>query len=345
MRYKHLLALVPLVAAILLLIFSVSALGYDQDTHYYLTFYLALETGCWDWWGSWVIASADWSQDLNHTTVSEKSVLQVMKSLLGKRPNVPNQRNWHAFVERGREEERFKRQQELWERVEQENDQSKQLVYLGQLLHFVQDSFAHHGYGPGLGHGLASILGNDPDTLHNKQRETQMVKATTEFLLQTCDQLGRTHEMVASIERRVEPLMDGLIRPSSLGWRFSSREADSAIVRENIQTLGQAVEEHSIPQCWATIVGNWGNELVRRQGLIPSPIQIEYDRNGKPANLEAVRNYVDDVKSSVQNCDEERLERLYRRTARAHQPILLDKTTDWRVPLGILIWIITLVAF
>ncbi len=345
MRFKHLSALVPFVLTVPLLVFSVSALGYDQDTHYYLTFYLALETGCWDWWESWVIASADWSQDLNHTTVSEKSVLQVMKSLLGKRPDVPNQRNWHAFVERGREEERSNRQQELWERVERESDQSKQLVHLGQLLHFVQDSFAHSNYEPGLGHGLATILGNDPDALHNKRREMRMVRTTTEFLLQTCDQLGRTHEMVASIERRAEPLMDRLIRPSPSGWRFSSREADSAIVRENIQTLGQAVEEHSIPPCWVTIVGSWDNEWVRRQGLIPSPIQIEYDGNGEPANLEAVRDYIDDVRSSVQNCNEEGLERLYRRTARVYQPILLDKTTDWRVPLGILIWIIALVAF
>ena len=288
-----------------------------------------------------MIASANWSQDLNDTTVSEKSVLEVAKVVFGARANVPNQRNWHAFIEKGREEESSKRQAALWDRVERGEDETQQLVYLGQLLHFAQDAFAHHGYEPGLGHGLATILGNDPDALQNQQLDMGMVKATTEFLFKECDKLGRGHEKAEDVEKQVEPLVEKLIQPSSLGWRFSSRQADLAHVLENVHALGQALGEQErdvIPRCWATTMGK-SNELARQQRVIPSPIKIEYDKTGEPTNLEAVRSYMDDIKSSVEKCD----------AASPAQPILLSQPSLGNVPLrllvalGVAIFITTLV--
>lgn len=332
---RRLLALLLVGLIAFLLMPSVRALGYDQDTHYYFTFYLALQTACLDWWEAWIIASADWSQDLNHTTVSEKSIVEVVKGLFGGTPSVPNQRNWHAFSEKGNEEARLKRQGELWFRVEQQEDSTMQLVYLGQLLHFAQDFFAHRGYDPGLGHGLATIIGNDPDALQDKQRERSMVRSSSEFLTRECDKLARDHAKVESVEGQVGPLIEKLIRPATLGWRFSSRQADLAAVMENIRLLGQAVEEHeesAIPRCWATLVGDGGRKSTRWQRLIPSAIKIEYDQAREPTNLEEVEKYINDLKSSMENCDEGRVERLYGKVARPAEPIVLSDITHRNMP-------------
>jgi len=259
---------------------SLPAFGYERDTHYYLTFYLALQTTCFKGWESWVLASADWSQDHNPTTASEISIVEIVRNVLGQRPHVPNQRRWHAFMESGSEEERSKRQEELWARVEREDEKAKQLVYLGQLLHFVQDSFAHRGYEPGLGHGLDTLLGNDPDMLREKEREMDMVRATLDVLLRTCDLLKRSHASKEELEKRVEPLMDMLIRPG----RFSRRTEDLRAVRRNAHRINQAIEQSArnvASHCWATA------------GLIPDPLRVRYDKSGEPISLTAITVQVD----------------------------------------------------
>jgi len=315
--------------------FSVPALGYDQDTHHYFTFYLALTAGCFDWWESWVIASANWSQDLNETTISEKNVLEVAKGMLGMTPDVPHQRNWHAFVESGREAEREKRLQELWDRVTGAADKGKQLVYLGQLLHFVQDALAHDGYEPGLGHGLATIFGNDPDALHNKQREISMVKATVGWLFRECDRRGRAHGQIGDVEEQMGPLLDRLVPSRTSGWRFSSRQADLAHMLENVRLLGWALEENetrAMPHCWASTAIHGGNERARHKRLIPSPIRIEYNKGGEPTNLPAVSGYIDAIKNAVEKCDESSVEQLYRKIAQPAQPISLREPAGAEMP-------------
>jgi hypothetical protein len=308
------LLLASFIASLLLPALSVS--GYDQDVHYDLTFWLALMT-CFDWWESWMIASANWSQDMNPTTSSERNILEAAKGILGMSPYVPNQRNWHAFVEKGKEQERSKRQEELWQRVEREKDPTRRLIYLGQLLHFAQDAFAHQGYEPGLGHGLATIFGNDPDALYDQPREMSMVGATLQLLLRECAALGREREHAADIESRVRPLMDQLIHPGKWGWRFSSRERDQALVRTNIRALEQAGEgaaARAMPRCWAAI----------GKDRIPRFIHIGYDTRGEPTKLKELAQYIDTLKAAVHDCTAEDIADLYKRVPRPARPIWLS---------------------
>jgi hypothetical protein len=258
----------PLVSRIFVLLIlgffisTPSAFGYEKDTHYYLKFYLALKTTCFDWWESWIIASADWSQDLNETTEAEKPILEYLA--VGQkdlehlaREIIPNQVDWHAFVVEGQVGRRDRRQQELLERALAEPDATRQLIFLGQLLHFAEDVFSHAGFEPGVGHGPASIGGKDADALQNKKREMDMVEQTVKFLIEKCKKLGREHEALKEIVRQVKPLIHKLIDQSNPGWKLGTAAlietpARKTIMFRNIRAIGEAIEKHVEEKILAT---------------------------------------------------------------------------------------------
>lgn len=166
---------------------SSSALAYEIETHFDLTLYLALKAPCFDFADALLIASSDYSQDSNSSMVAEKDFVKAAITL-----DVPNQGNWHAL---GLPEEVNSRKLELWERLRKEPVRLKRLHYLGQLLHFDQDSFAHAGFLQGLGHALPTFFGNDPDSLAYPDRGQQAIAKTTNAMTSSLNWLEKTCEL------------------------------------------------------------------------------------------------------------------------------------------------------
>ena len=193
-----------------------SALAYERETHFDLSLYLALRFPCFDLADSLLIASGDISQDTNETVVAEKDFFKVMVL------NVPSQRNWHAF---GAPEAVQARKLELWKRVENESNRVKRLHFLGQLLHFDQDSFAHSGFTPGLGHAVPTFFGFDPDSLAYPDRGQQAFDKTVAVLQSSLVWLERGCELDGAAPILSEfsgfdlDLMHSLVRSSDPAWR------------------------------------------------------------------------------------------------------------------------------
>ena len=195
-------------------IFS-SALAYERETHFDLTLYLALKSPCFDLADALFIASSDWSQDTNTTTVAEKDFIKAITL------DVPNQGNWHAL---GLPEEVNIRKLELWERVRKEPNRIKRLHYLGQLLHFDQDSFAHAGFLKGLGHAIPTFFGNDPDSLAYPDRGQQALDKTIAALSSSLSWLEKTCELDNSsfpieFSGADLTLFETLVKLSDPAWR------------------------------------------------------------------------------------------------------------------------------
>jgi hypothetical protein len=191
------------------------ALAYERETHFDLSLYLALRFPCFDLPDSLLIASSDLSQDTNETVVAEKDFFKVMVL------NVPSQQNWHAF---GTPEAVAARKLDLWTRVENEPNRVKRLHFLGQLLHFDQDSFAHSGFAPGLGHALPTFFGFDPDSLSYPDRGLQAfdktvaaVKSSLGWLEKTCELDGSSFPI--ELSGFDLDLIGNLVRSSDPAWR------------------------------------------------------------------------------------------------------------------------------
>jgi hypothetical protein len=193
-----------------------SALAYERETHFDLSLYLALRFPCFDLADSLLIASSDLSQDTNETVVAEKDFFKVMVL------NVASQSNWHAF---GMLEEVQARKLELWTRVENEPNRVKRLHFLGQLLHFDQDSFAHSGFAPGLGHAVPTFFGFDPDSLAYPDRGQQAFDKTVAALQSSLVWLEKTCELDGATAMPTDfsgfdlELIGSLIRSSDPAWR------------------------------------------------------------------------------------------------------------------------------
>ncbi len=193
-----------------------SALAYERETHFDLSLYLALRFPCFDLADSLLIASSDISQDTNETVVAEKDFLKVMVL------NVPSQKNWHAF---GTPEAVRARKLELWMRVQNEPNRIKRLHFLGQLLHFDQDSFAHSGFAPGLGHAVPTFFGFDPDSLAYPDRGQQAFDKTVAALQSSLVWLEKTCELDGATPIPTEfsgfdlDLIGSLVRSSDPAWR------------------------------------------------------------------------------------------------------------------------------
>jgi hypothetical protein len=205
-------------ALMLLMLWAVfsGALAYERETHFDLSLSLALRFPCFDLADALLIASSDWSQDTNDTVVAEKDFFKVMVL------DVPSQKNWHAF---GTLEAVNARKLELWQRVQNEPNRIRRLHFLGQLLHFDQDSFAHSGFLPGLGHAIPTFFGFDPDSLAYPDRGQQAFDKTVAALSSSLTWLEKTCELDGTDQISTDlsgfdlDLIGKLVRSSDPAWR------------------------------------------------------------------------------------------------------------------------------
>ncbi|MDH5461527.1 MAG: ABC transporter substrate-binding protein [Candidatus Bathyarchaeota archaeon] len=135
-------------ATVLLSCLPSTIYAFDEDTHYYLKYYLLRKVGFTKKEAT-IIARADVSTDKG-----------------GTRPGFAFKNNnpkWHALTSK---EENDNRQDQLWKRAKDALNKpqpfEKKLIPFGQFLHFLEDRFTHEGYGWFYGHFFA---GYKPDYL------------------------------------------------------------------------------------------------------------------------------------------------------------------------------------
>jgi endonuclease/exonuclease/phosphatase family metal-dependent hydrolase len=229
-----------LVFLILVVAFPVELNAWVYDTHYYFTFGAALST-CFDWDEAHLIASAAVMIDRNKETKAESDPI-------GKR----KKREWHAF---GHSTERYV---ELWERVLDEPDSDLQLVYFGQFLHYLQDWESHAGFGLSLGHAVATVTGNDPDSLGLSEQRTQsQMQSTIDHMGQLCAHLDRlppgTRDSDEALvyfvgDYYLDTMVDDLIITSDPAWRRGRTGGMSKIGKRivglNAARIEQFIEEN-----------------------------------------------------------------------------------------------------
>jgi len=179
--------------------------SYAGDTHYYLRFASALET-CFSWDEAHLIASADLMLDKNRTTVAEKHPFKKHNKVY-----------WHTF---SRDQERFN---ELWERVLAEEDPERKLIRLGQFMHFVGDWEPHFGWGIRLGHGITTLMANDPDSLgYSAANNQRMISQSLYHMLMVCAAWGREPESGNDPDRALVDIYWELIDNDSMQRLFES---------------------------------------------------------------------------------------------------------------------------
>lgn len=258
-----------------------NALAFNRETHFDLTLYLSLKTPCLSFADAAMIASADWSQDTNQTTVAEKDVWKVITL------DVPSQRNWHAFES---PEVVRERANTLWKRVESASSRELRLVYLGQLLHFTQDTISHRGYAAGYGHAFDTFFGHDPDSLAWPDRGSEAVNRTLELVRGTTLWLERACALFAPgpVRVRLEDqdvrLFESLVMGSDVGWRAwrFSGTSDAGLIGERrlYGLMARAFDDG----WWPAGLTGAPDPVVLVDAYLDW-LHVIYDANGEPTNV------------------------------------------------------------
>lgn len=241
----------------------------EKDSHYYLKYALALHTCCYNAGESHLIASGDWGQDTNETTVAGF--------------NSGNNGKWHSI---GPIEAKRRRLADLEQRVRQENNPRRKLVRLGQLLHFVEDIYPHAGFGEIIGHATPTVTGNDPDSLASNRNKTEgMIRSSINYLLLFCDppmrsidRRRRSRQLFNEI--RQNGLIDDLISQSVPSWKSGSGtlgDDGEQIIEKNKQRIEEFIRLQ-VAEKVSTIID------FDTKG-IPDHLGIEFDDSGEPVNI------------------------------------------------------------
>jgi hypothetical protein len=143
-----------------------TAQAYDKDTHFALTYYLAIQVG-YNLDEARAIASTNAAVDISPKT----QPLQMNPFVLG---------DFHAFSTSSDPVKAAKeiaaRKDQLWQQAVKMNDPAQ----LGVLLHFLQDEYSHKGYQADKGHlgagHLPDYIGSDP------KQAKEMARATVDSL-------------------------------------------------------------------------------------------------------------------------------------------------------------------
>jgi hypothetical protein len=250
----------------------------EKDSHYYLKYALALHTCCYDAGESHLIASGDWGQDTNETTVAGF--------------NSGNNGKWHAI---GPIEAKRRRLADLEQRVRQENNPRRKLVRLGQLLHFVEDIYPHAGFGEIIGHATPTVTGNDPDSLASDRNKTEgMIRSSINYLLLFCDSPMRSTDRRRRSrqlfnEIRQNGLIDDLINQSVPSWKSGNGtlgDDGEQIVDKNKQRIEEFLRDQ-VSEKVSTIID------FDTQG-IPDHLGIEFDDSGEPTRIPRSPNETSD---------------------------------------------------
>lgn len=256
------------------------ALAYEKDTHYFLTFAIAR---CCGFTGddARLIASADWAQDTNSTTVAGFGGTAAQRNI---------NRIWHALYgdlqNANNKNQRAARRVALWQRAGAANGRA-QLINLGQFLHFTQDEFAHAGYGSVIGHALPTFFGNDPDSLKDTTDVRGMVNRSVERLcaakagVYAAEVAGTDgsldlrlrpalRQMIGQTQRDLKDLITRLIDNSKVDWKqFSGFE---------LTVMGKQVLANNIE----SIRGYLRNRLkLGGNENIPTELPLKYNGDGE----------------------------------------------------------------
>ena len=195
--------------------------AFEQDTHYYITAWLA-DTMCFTWDEAYVIASGNISQDSDEKLVAHSKLFGPFYGARGWKTNT--MADWHAFgpaagVRLAALEARWLA---LWNQGGAENEQ-KALVELGQMLHFAQDRFSHARYGFILGHAIDTLKGDDPDSLaKDAAKSRDMIKDTLKKLDAACVAIGRAPDPTAQqvwAQQQFQNTVTQLIDNSRDDWK------------------------------------------------------------------------------------------------------------------------------
>jgi hypothetical protein len=168
------LLLIPLIAVACLLTGVDSARAYDKDTHYALTYYLALILGYTPAQAQ-QIARLDYSVDDNPETEPLQLRNIVIPWADAQTPRV----KFHAFPD-SRNPDPADADAKVNNRLNQLWKEAQDIGNPGIFLHFLQDMFAHDGYESCVGHSLNSTI---PDYISWDEDEAKrMIRATVFFL-------------------------------------------------------------------------------------------------------------------------------------------------------------------
>jgi RHS repeat-associated protein len=155
---------------------------FDIDVHYYLTYYLARKSGCFEDWEARLVAEGDQRSD-EDSDKSPGSGLTIGITPDGSVGVVPDWRqqqanmDFHAF---GTDAQNARRANELYRDAVRSGDPRR----LGTYLHFLQDEFSHYLFAGNPVTGQLSEGHSVDHTTYNPYWSMEMAKATWEKIKQ-----------------------------------------------------------------------------------------------------------------------------------------------------------------
>ncbi len=209
--------LVAVFLGLLVLLGSVGAVAprpaaaWDKDSHYYLIYYLAIAV-CFEPSEAYLIAMGDWSAD-TYPGTSPLPTFHDLKS-----------RDWTRFVRAGLNYHALGDWDDVQKRYAELRGQAfdalrnlggsfeAALIKLGVYLHYRQDMLSHEGYKPPLGHALATVLNEDPDSMATNPAKTRaMINAVVQDLTEACLALNRQPKdpRGGAFDKMVSDLIEG----------------------------------------------------------------------------------------------------------------------------------------
>jgi len=276
--------------------------AYEHEGHYAWTYYLALHVG-YTKRQAFQIASGAYALDEDPDTgpmeaTPGDAILGAERGVPLLPPGsgltflpVPQQhlkiariwREFHAFERSGATaaeagKARTQREKELW-------DLARKQLNPGVLLHYVQDSFPHHGWDDVRGHAAAGhrpdFLSGDPAAAHNMTLRT--VSILSEFMRTA---LGKEPKPIsAASHQRFSQVLEQLMRvnPVPTGGENYIPAGDTGRpdLGRAVQVINQAVHDDEIAGRLPRFLGgDWDPTFLGNRELPVHWHQFDYDETG-----------------------------------------------------------------
>jgi RHS repeat-associated protein len=161
---------------------------YDEDVHYYLTYYLARQTGCFTQADAQAIAEGNQTTDELEALKPGPGITEARASANERyHALTPPENHWYNLRNLAREAMRGLNKDSCGGG---RNQRKEQLTNFGRYLHYFQDIFAHEGFeGRRIGHGRRGHLQDQPWRPENINRARQMARETYEQMRQYAQKL------------------------------------------------------------------------------------------------------------------------------------------------------------
>ncbi|HZS08720.1 MAG TPA: RHS repeat-associated core domain-containing protein [Blastocatellia bacterium] len=166
---------------------------YEEDVHYYLTYFLVANHPCFSGMDADIIANADQGVDENPDTFPGKgwdwNKSPIQRFDLKPKQQEQNQRYHALHPSQGAMGSGDLFSQALWQGSTQGSTRTDNIAGLGRYLHYFQDTFSHAGYtNPMYGHAFGTH--NADKTVNDVDKTLRMAKATWEELNRWARQMG-----------------------------------------------------------------------------------------------------------------------------------------------------------